>query len=167
MLARALMVALCCYIGPIAAIETRTALPGQARPIASVHDLGWLAGRWSGEGITGPAHEVYSAPAGGAIVGHFRQQRGDGIWFYELMVVRPDAESITYCLRHFNPDLTAWEEKNDVRCFPLIDREADTWYFDGLTIRREDQDNMVAAVRIASGSEVRDAVFRYRRESHR
>ena len=58
---------------------------GAQSPPARVEDLAWLQGAWEGPGISGPATEVYSGPAGGQIVGHFRQLRGDGIWFYEIM----------------------------------------------------------------------------------
>ena len=145
--------------------ETRTAASGQPRPVADVSELSWLAGAWSGEGIGGPARELYSPPTGGVIVGHFIQQRGEGVWFYELMTIRPDGESITYCLRHFNSDLTAWEEKNEAQCFPLIARERDAWHFDGLTVRRRDDDNMVVAVRVQAGSGAKEHVFRYRRSA--
>jgi hypothetical protein len=145
--------------------ETRTALSGQPRPVAEVGELSWLAGSWSGEGIAGPAREVYSPPTGGVIVGHFIQQRKEDIWFYELIAIRPDGTSISYCLRHFNSDLTAWEEKNEVRCFPLIARERDAWYFDGLTVRRESDDAMVVAVRVATGATTKEYVFRFRRSA--
>lgn len=147
------------------ASETRTAETGQKRPAAAVSELSWLEGAWSGEGSSGPAREVYSPPTGGVIVGHFIQQRGDGIAFYELMTVRPDGESIAYCLRHFNADLTAWEEKNEVQCFPLIARERDAWYFDGLTVRRQGDDELIVAVRVATGVEAKEYVFKYRRSA--
>jgi hypothetical protein len=140
-------------------------VPGEPRPAASLSELDWLAGAWTGEGLGGPAEEVYSPPAGGAIVGHFRQQRGEGVWFYELMVVQPDGDSLKYCLRHFNADLTAWEDKHEVQCFALIGRDTNVWYFDGLTIRREGEDGMVSAVRVKSAAESKEYVFRYRRRS--
>lgn len=41
---------------------------------AKLSELAWLEGVWEGPGINGGrATEVYSAPAGGQIVGHFRQ----------------------------------------------------------------------------------------------
>lgn len=164
---RAFLVAtgLCGCLNQALANETRTAVSGQPRPAAKVSELSWLAGAWEGEGISGPAHEVYSPPAGGVIVGHFVQQRGEDVWFYELMTVRPDGESISYCLRHFNADLTAWEEKNQVQCFPLIARESDAWFFDGLTVRRKGDDEMVVAVRVKTRAEPQEYVFNYRRSA--
>lgn len=158
-------VALCSCVSQALAGETRTAVSGHSRPAADIRELSWLAGAWSGPGISGPAREVYSPPTGGVIVGHFIQQRGEDISFYELIAIRPDSDSIAYCLRHFNADLTAWEEKNEVRCFPLIDRERDAWYFDGLTVRRKGDDEMITAVRVTTGSEAKEYVFEYRRSA--
>ncbi len=158
-----LVILLCGWVGHALANETRTAVSGQARPAAQVGELSWLAGVWDGQGISGPAREVYSAPMSGVIVGHFIQQRKESIGFYELITIRPDGESITYCLRHFNADLTAWEEKNEVQCFPLIAREQDAWFFDGLTVRRKGDDEMVVAVRTETGADTKEYVFQYRR----
>ena len=144
--------------------ETRTAVPGAPAPAASVADLAWLAGTWRGEGISGPAEEVYSAPMGGQIVGHFAQSRGGGIWFYELMTIAEAGDSLEYRLKHFNADLTGWEEKGEMMRFPLVAVEEGAWYFDGLTIRRDGSDAMVGAVRIGHDDGTsREAVFRYRR----
>jgi hypothetical protein len=149
---------------PAAAQETRTMKAGAQAPPARLEDLAWLQGAWEGPGISGPATEVYSGPAGGQIVGHFRQLRGDGIWFYEIMTIVQAGASLEYRLKHFNHDLTGWEEKTQVVTFPLVAIEKEAWYFDGLTIRRDGPDGMVGAVRIDSkDGPPREAVFRYRR----
>ena len=125
--------------------ETRTMKPGAASPPAKLEDLAWLHGHWEGPGITGPATEVYSAPAGGQIVGHFRQLRDGRIWFFEI-------------------DFRNFFSTRGVLTFPLVAVEHDAWYFDGLTIKRDGPDGMIGAVRIGNkdGSS-REAVFKYRR----
>jgi hypothetical protein len=147
-----------------AAQETRARQPGAEAPRARIEDLAWLQGQWEGPGIAGLATEVYSGPAGGQIVGHFRQLRGDGIWFYEIMTIVQAGASLEYRLKHFNQDLTGWEEKGTVLTFPLVAVEKDAWYFDGLTVRRDGADGMIGAVRIESkDGPPREAVFKYRR----
>ena len=149
-----------------AAGETRTLAPGAASPPASIDQLAWLQGEWRGEGLGGTSIETYSAPTGGQITGHFVQANADGVVFTELMHALTRGPSIAWRLRHFNPDLTAWEEKNEVVRFPLVAVERDAFFFDGLTIRRDGQDGMVAAVRIGNKDGTsREAVFRYRRVS--
>ena len=141
------------------------AVPGRPSPPAQIADLAWLAGEWVGTGIAGEAREVYSPPAGGAIAGHFIQTDGKGgTSFYEIMQIALRDGSLVYRLKHFNADLTGWEEKNEVREFRLVAHEGDAWYFDDLTIRR-DGDEMVSAVlvRMKDGT-TKEYVFRYRRE---
>jgi hypothetical protein len=151
-------------LSPLRAQETKQAVPGAAPPPARVADLAWLAGTWEGEGLGGPAREVYSAPMGGQMVGHFVQARGEGIWFYEIMTIAEARGSIEFRLKHFNADLTGWEEKAEVRRFPLVAVGKDAWYFDGLTIRRDGPNGMVGAVRIGKKDGTsEEAVFRYRR----
>ena len=150
---------------PAAAQQTRSAIPGQASPPAALGDLAWIAGQWVGEGISGPAREVYSPPMGGAIAGHFVQAKGDGIMFYEIITIAQVGPTITYRLKHFNPDLTGWEEKKEVREFRFVAREGDSWYFDGLTIRRVGPDAMHAIVNVGQeDGRAEELSFRYRRE---
>ena len=100
-------------VAPAAAQETRSAVPGQAPPPARLADLGWLVGTWEGEGITGPAREVYLPPVRGQMAGHFTQARGDAIWFYEIMTIVEVGNSLEYRLKHFNADLTGFGKPLD------------------------------------------------------
>lgn len=145
--------------------HTRAAKPDTPPPQAKLEDLAWLEGHWSGDGLTGPAEEVYSDPAGGQIVGHFRQLRDGKVWFFEIMAIVQVGSSLEYRLKHFNEDLTGWEERERVIRFPLVAVEKDAWYFDGLTIKRDGADAMIGAVRIDNkdGSS-REAVFKYKRK---
>ena len=53
--------------------------PGSYSETVKLANLNWLTGAWEGEGIDGAlATEVYSAPAGNQMVGHFRQLAPDG-----------------------------------------------------------------------------------------
>ena len=72
--------------------------------------------------------------------------------------------SLEYRLKHFNADLTGWEEKAEVRSFPLVAREGDAWYFDGLTVRRDGADGLIGAVnaRFKDGTQ-KEFVLRYKR----
>lgn len=163
-----LALALTCLTLPAAAQETRGLAPGTASPPATVDQLGWLAGSWRGEGYGGPATEVYSAPEGGQISGHFVQQDGKGgVAFYEIMQIVPRGGSLVYRLRHFNYDLTGWEDAKAGKAveFPLVKIEGDTVWWNGMTMRREGADAMVVWVRIdgEGGAPDKEIAFRYRR----
>jgi len=164
MLRALIFLALLAHFPSLAAQETRQATPGTPPPAARLSDLAWLAGQWEGDGISGPAREVYSPPMGGQIIGHFIQTRGDGILFTELMSIVEVGPSLEYRLKHFNADHTGWEEKAEVVRFPLVAVEPGAWYFDGLTIRRDGEDGMIGAVRVDEpDGTAREIVFRYRR----
>ena len=164
---RLLVSLLACLLAftPAQAQETRTAPDGQAPPRATVDQLGWLAGTWTGEGIGGAkATEVYSPPGAGTVAGHFVQEDGEGgVEFFEIMQIAEVDGSLVYRLKHFTGELIGWEEKDQLVSFPLVAIEPRAIYFNGLTLRL-DGDTLVSAVlvRQRDGS-VRELVFRYRR----
>ena len=82
------------------------------------------------------------------------------------MQIVPRDGSLVYRLRHFNADLTGWEDAKAGRAveFPLVALSAGRVEFDGMTLRREGADGLVSIVRIGSeGGKVQEATFRYRR----
>ena len=121
------------------------AMAGSDRDISS---LTWLEGTWEGTGIDGGvATEVYSSAAAGQMVGHFRQLKPDGsALFFELITIGPKAGILTYSLKHFNPDLTGWEERQTVRHFPLTSAKDERWTFSGIVYERTGQDSMTVSV---------------------
>ena len=146
--------------------HTRVTTEAAERPAASIADLAWLAGQWEGPGVGGaPAQESWSTAFGGTMAGTFVQQDGEGgIQFYEFIQIAEEAGSLVVRLKHFNADMTGWEEKGDFVSFPLIAQEGDSWFFNGLTLRREGDDGYFVAVRMnhADGSQS-DLVFPFRR----
>jgi Domain of unknown function (DUF6265) len=146
---------------------TRTAEAGAPRPRAELAELDWLQGTWEGEGIEGAmAMEHWSAPVGGAMPGIFVQTDGKGgTMFSEYMQIVPDGESLMVRLKHFNADLTGWEEKDKSVNFPLIGREKGALYFRGLSYLRRGDNRLIVAVRMreADGSH-HELVFRFRRK---
>src|SRR5687767_1778369 len=133
---------------PAPAQLTRTAVPGSMPPAASLADLAWLEGEWTGEGFDSVLHENYSAPVGGQMPGHFYAAKDGRPTFYEFVMIAEVGNSIEYRVRHFNPDMTAWEDKDRFIRFPLVAVEKDVWYFDGLTIRRTGPDSSDHIVRV-------------------
>ncbi|PAX07577.1 DUF6265 family protein [Sphingomonas lenta] len=151
---------------PVAAQETRSLAPGAPSPPATIDQLAWLEGAWTGDGLGAPATEVYSAPQAGQIAGHFVQtDPKGGVMFYELLQIAPRGRSLVYRLRHFNADLTGWEDAKPKKAveFPLVAIDGDAAYFDGLTLKRTGPDAMTATVRIGGEGGPKEVSFRYRR----
>lgn len=147
-------------------VSPAIALAATPPPPATLADLSWLAGAWEGDGIDGaPALEAYASAAGGQMVGHFRQLNKDGsVMFYELITIVEDGGSLAYRLKHFNPDLTGWEEKDKVVAFPLTQAGKERWDFSGLVYERTGPDTMTATVVVhGDGGKEETLVFRFRR----
>ena len=140
--------------------ETRLGEEGYESPPATLEQMDWLVGQWTGEGIGGaPAMESWLPPTGPTMVGTFVQETAEGeIMFTEHMYLMEEEGTLVLRLKHFNADLTGWEEKDDMLTFRLVAFEPCAAYFHALTLRCADADKpgegLVAAVRMRSGGEL-------------
>lgn len=137
---------------------------GAPRPPARVADLAWLAGSWTGEGLGGTLDEAWSQPDGGAMVGYFRLVKDGKPVFYEILTLLEVDGSVEMRLKHVNPDMTGWEEKNGFVTFKLVKHDSTGAWFSGLTFRRVNADQIDAylALRGKDGT-VREEKLVYRR----
>ncbi len=152
---------------PAMAQETRLAEGDIASPPATLDQMEWLIGQWTGVGIQGaPAMESWLPPSGGTMVGTFVQETPEGaIMFTEHLYLLEEEGTIVLRLKHFNADLTGWEEKDGMLTFRLIAIEPCAAYFNALTLRCADPANpgagIVAAVRMKSDKPTpQELVFR-------
>ena len=136
----------------------------KAMPAANIDDLAWIAGKWQGEMFGGMAEEVWNPPSGGSMMGMYKLVKDDKVVFYELMLITEISNSLTYRLKHFNPDLTGWEEKDKYVDFPLVKVTTDEALFDGFTFRKLGEDKLQLFLRDDSkdGSPV-ESEFIYQR----
>ncbi len=163
---RALIATALVGASPSAAQHTRLAPEGHVSPPATIADAAWLAGNWVGTGIDGAeAAESWLPASGGTMAGIFLQEKPDGsIMFTEHMYLSEEGGSLVLKLKHFNPDLTGWEEKDDMVRFRFLSAEPCALYFSALTYRCEGKDGLLVAVRMKSeGGKVNELVFRFRR----
>jgi hypothetical protein len=144
--------------------NTLTAAATVPSAAATLADFRWLEGNWTGQGLGGVCDESWSTPAGGAMMGMFRLRRGDAVVFYEFLTLVEQAGSVVLKLKHFNPDLTGWEEKTGMVTFRLLRLSPDAANFGGLTFKKVGSDRMqiFLALRDKDGS-VREEEFRYER----
>ena len=150
----------------LAAQETRIAPDDHLPPPATLEQLDWLVGQWTGSGIGGaPAMESWLPPSGATMVGTFVQETDEGgIRFTEHMYLMEEEGTLVLRLKHFNADLTGWEEKEGMLTFRLIAVEECAAYFHALTLRCDGEDGLLAAVRMRSkDEEISELVFRFRR----
>lgn len=141
--------------------NTLTAAADVRSPRANVADMAWFAGTWTGTGLGGVTEETWSAPADGAMMGMFRLVKDGKVVFYEFLTLVEEAGSLVLKLKHFNPDLTGWEEKVDSVKFRLLQISPTMIRFGGLTFKRVGDDalEVFLAIRNRDGS-VREETFR-------
>jgi hypothetical protein len=140
--------------------------PGEKSPPATIADAAFLVGHWSGEGLGGKFEEVWTAPKKGVMVGMYRGLKADETpSFYELLTIRETAGSIEVRLRHFNPDMTGWEEKAEFVTMPFVARRDGVVHFDGMAFQVTGPDAITCYLAIENKKDgsVREATFTYTR----
>jgi len=130
---------------------------------ASLDSLTWMAGSWLGVGLGGEVEEMWSPPSAGTMVGTFKLiQQGQPV-FYEFFVITDDGGSPVLKLKHFNPDMEGWEEKDGFVTFKLIKVEDGAAYFGGLTYRRVGEDRMEVFLAMRRKGELEEVAFELER----
>jgi len=80
---------------------------------AHLEDLAWLEGTWRGRINGDYVEEIWAMPTASAMMGMFRWAAAGKLRFYEFMVIAESGGSIVMKIKHFSPDLSGWEEKNE------------------------------------------------------
>lgn len=134
------------------------------KPIsADIGDVQWIAGHWQGEALGGMVEEIWSPPAAGAMMGSFRLVKNDTVQFYEFQLIQEMEESLVVKVKHFNNDMTSWEEKEEYVLFPLVKIEENRVYFEKLTYEKADPDHLKIYLAMKTKSGYREVVFNYKR----
>jgi hypothetical protein len=135
----------------------------------SANQLNWMAGAWMGTHGTEKIEEHWSDSINTTMMGMFRWVRGDEIWFYELLVIEPEEDSLVMRIKHFYPGLKGWEEKDTSVDFVLVslkdkeavflqcNRDEDQW----LVYRLEDSGQLVTYFAREEAETSRDDWFIY------
>ena len=137
--------------------------PGEKSPAATLADMQWLTGHWIGEAFGGKTEELCAEPAGANMAGVYRLVKGEKTIFYELMVVTEVDGSLVFRLKHFDADLTGWEEKNEVRSFPLVAKREGAMLFEGMSFHPEGDKLTVYLAVDHKDRPVEEVTFTYRR----
>lgn len=139
-------------------------LDGDARPQATLEDVAWLVGSWEGEAFGERFEEVWNPASGGSMVGMFKLMNGDEVGFYELILLVEEEGSLSLKVKHFNPDFSAWEEKEDYVNFKLVKVEPAAVHFAGLSFYRRGDDAIEGYIAMrASDGTISEEKLVYRR----
>jgi len=123
----------------------------------------WIQGSWVGDGFGGYSEELWSPPGlDGKVMGTYRHYNADSsLNFYEFFVL--DEEGLY--LKHFNPDMTGWEEKSDHLTFEMISFDDKTIELKGLKYEYLPPDSMNIYLKMKTkDGGVRTEVFHMKRQ---
>ncbi len=126
--------------------------PNQKPATATLEDVEWLQGLWSGSIEGGHQEHYISEKSANQMGGYVRGWKDDGSpWFYELTIFEESENSIVQLVRNFGPDLRAWEKEGEHIRRPLVKKTKDTLYFDGITFVNKSINEHLVYLKIAHG----------------
>ncbi len=126
----------------------------------NIQDYSWLVGSWTGDGFGGISHETWAEPVNGTMMGMYRHINAKGeLVFYEFLLL----DETGMRLKHFNPDLTGWEEKDDMTTFEMISFSKDKIEMKGLILEKKSDTEMVISLKMKRNGESHTEVFNMKR----
>jgi hypothetical protein len=91
---------------------------------AKISDLAWIVGAWRTTLGDDVLEETWNEPVGNQMLGMFQWQKEGKVWLNELVsITQGDDGKIAFRLRHFGPDMTAWEDKDKAAALSAAQRE--------------------------------------------
>tara|TARA_R110002051_G_scaffold70772_1_gene127514 strand:+ start:72908 stop:73399 length:492 start_codon:yes stop_codon:yes gene_type:complete len=138
---------------------------GMTSPDASLATIDWLTGHWKGKAFGGIAEEIWSPPVDGSMMFSFRLIDKGTVSFYEFGHILETEGTLILQLKHFNGDLSGWEEKDETIDFKLVKQEENRLYFNDFTIERisDKEINMYVEIGEDEGTS-NEVIFNYHRQ---
>ena len=137
------------FVGVMTVKADSEPVPSEDNMSIQIEQLDWLVGHWEGEGFGGVCEEVWSPASAGTMVGTFKLSIEGSVKFYELMTIAPDSAGLLLRVKHFNPELVGWEEKDKSAEFRFTDASDNSVQFDGLKYTLIEPDKLTIAVTIS------------------
>lgn len=137
------------------------------QPEATLADVSWMVGSWTGSAFEGTFEEVWNAPSADSMVGMFKLMKDDKVEFYELLLLVEENRTLNLKVKHFNGDFSAWEDKEDYVNFRLVLLEKDAVHFSGISFHRVNDDEIHAYLALHDGDKVWEEKLIYHRSSFR
>ncbi len=140
-----LMIAMLAVVGSSQVKNTENTVKladGAKSPSASVKDIAWLAGNWSGTGMGGVSDETWGTPNNGVMVGTYRLVINNKPIFYEMMWMMEHEGSLILRLKHFSSELVGWEEKDKTVDFRFVNKTGNRMNFSGLTYEQTSKNKL-------------------------
>ncbi len=136
---------------------------GEARPAATIDDVAWLSGSWTGTAFGADFEEVWNPPSAGSMVGMYKLMRDGAVDFYELLLIVEEEGSLALKVKHFTDAFVAWENKPDYVTFRLVKLEENAVHFSGLSFYRVDENQIDGYIVMRTNSGIKEEPMRYER----
>ena len=124
----------------------------------------WLSGYWIGDGFGGISEEYWSVPSSGSIIGLYKHYKDGKVTFYELMSMAEHEGKFSLRLKHFNQNMTGWEEKDDFVDFPFVGATDKRIDFKGLVYELMSENEMEVRLKLKQGDKIHTEVFHFTRK---
>lgn len=98
---------------------------------ATLADVAFMAGHWTGGEDGDLSEEIWSAPHGDSMVGMWRYVRKGETRIYEILTLTAEEGSVVLRIRHFDPRLVAREERDRPVALPLVAKKEGEAVFEG------------------------------------
>ena len=140
---------------------------------ATIDQLSWVAGAWTGTLGERTIEQHWSAPLGGSIIAMYRSIQNSKATLYELLAMEQDGEGVSLRIKHFAPGagLVGQEAKDESANHALVKLEDRLAVFEGgssaspvrVTFRSPDPNTLnITVERTRNGAPV-STEFKYRR----
>ena len=118
----------------VARAQTQPAVAAPAPAKATVQQLEWLAGAWSGTLGDRTIEQHWSAPVGNSIVAMYRSIRNNQVTLYELLAIEQEGDAVVLRIKHFapGPGLVGREAKDESVNHTLVRLDGRTAVFQGI-----------------------------------
>jgi hypothetical protein len=130
---------------------------------SKIENLKWLEGNWTTEKWGGTVEEYWSAPNANTIIGMFRFLNEEGVQFTEHWMLSEIEGNPVLRLRHFNPDFTSWEEKDEYVEFSFVEMGENYIQFEGLRYELLKTGELKVSLKMKQGDKIETEVFNFRK----
>jgi len=167
-------VAVCVLIAGTAA-NTQGQPPAAAAPPlkATVEQLAFVTGAWTGTLGDRTVEQHWSAPLGGSIIAMYRSIQANRATLYELLAIEQEGEGVVLRIKHFapGPGLVSREAKDESVNNRLVSLDGRTAVFEGgdaanpsrITFRSPDSSTLNISVERRRDGKPATTEFKYKR----
>jgi hypothetical protein len=119
----------------LAQAQTPPAPPAPVAAKATIDQVAWISGAWSGKLNDRTIEQHWMAPLGGSMVAMYRSIRDNKATLYELLAIETDGDGLALRIKHFAPGagLVSQEAKDESANHTLVRVEERKAVFEAAT----------------------------------